>query len=272
MIHTNNKEKYFFEINKNEDDFFYLRLKNEKSKILLKSLIYTHKTDCQKWIKSVIRNSKNEERFDVVQGPNKRWFIWLNKTNAEVLAICPSFDTEKEARNFIEDLKCLSPETPVIDNTKKTKIMKKEELAQLLDGRQIGDEMTDEEELQAEKNGLLVCFGYFNDLLELRGIINNRAEVYEGGCVLLYKNKDQKITFLYESDYDELSDIFDKNGYPISLRMLPIKIQWCPEELDCSWLITTDIPHATFDIYYDEELYCRGIVLEISDIENYLKN
>ena len=150
--------------------------------------------------------------------------------------------------------------------------MKKEELAQLLNGRQYGDEMTDEEQLQAEKNGLLVCFGYSNDLLELRGIIHNRAGVYEGGCVLLYKNKDQKITFLYDSDYDELSDIFDKNGYPISLRMLPIKAEWRPEELDCSWLITTDIPHATFDIYDDEELYCRGIVLELSDIENYLNN
>ncbi|QII69955.1 hypothetical protein G8C41_03705 [Apibacter sp. B3706] len=150
--------------------------------------------------------------------------------------------------------------------------MKKEELAQLLNGRQYGDEMTDEEQLQAKKNGLLVCFAASDDLLELRGIIHSGAGVYEGGCVLLYKNKDQKITFLYESDYDEFSDIFDKNGYPISLRMLPIKAEWCPEELACSWLITTDIPHATFDIYDDEELYCRGIVLELSDIENYLNN
>ena len=117
MTLTNNK-KYFFEINKNEDDFFYFQLKNEKSKILLKSLIYTHKTDCQKWIKSVIRNSKNEERFDVVQGPNEAWSIWLNTKNGQVLAICPSFDTEKEARNFIKDLKSLSLKTPVIDKTK----------------------------------------------------------------------------------------------------------------------------------------------------------
>lgn len=119
MIHsTNNNKKYFFEIDKNEDDFFYFQLKNEKSKILLKSLIYTHKTDCQKWIKSVIRNSKNEERFDVIQGPNERWFIWLNTTNAEVIAICPSFHTEKEAKNFIKDLKHISHIATVIDITK----------------------------------------------------------------------------------------------------------------------------------------------------------
>ena len=150
--------------------------------------------------------------------------------------------------------------------------MKKEELAQLLNGRQYGDEMTDEEQLQARKNGLLVCYGYSYDLLELRGIIYSGAGVYDGGSIFLYKNKDQKITFLNESDYDELSDIFDKKGLPISLKTLPIKAEWCPEELACSWLITTDIPHATFDIYDDEELYCRGIVLELSDIENYLNN
>ena len=117
MTLTNNK-KYFFEINKNEDDFFYFQLKDEKSKIILKSLIYTHKTDCQKWIKSVIRNSKNEERFDVVQGPNERWFVWLNTPYGEVIAIRPSFRTEKEVKNFIEDLKSLSLKTPVIDKTK----------------------------------------------------------------------------------------------------------------------------------------------------------
>ena len=118
MKHSNNNEKYFFEIHKDYDGLFYFQLKNEKSKILLKSLIYTHKTDCQKWIKSVIRNSKNEERFDVVQGPNEAWSIWLNTKNGQVLAICPSFDTEKDAKNFIEDLKCLSLKTPVIDKTK----------------------------------------------------------------------------------------------------------------------------------------------------------
>lgn len=118
MIHTINKEKFYFEINKNEDDFFYFQLKDEKSKILLKSLIYTDKTDCQEGIISVIRNSKNEERFDVVPGPYETWFISLNTPNGEVIAICPSFETKKEVLNLIKDLNYLSFETPVVDNTK----------------------------------------------------------------------------------------------------------------------------------------------------------
>lgn len=117
MIHTINKEKFYFEINKNEDDFFYFQLKNEKSKILLKSLIYTHKTDCQKWIKSVIRNSKNEFRFEIVQPFYKKWVVHLKAGNGRILAVSDCFEIE-EARNFIEDLKSLPLKTPVIDKTK----------------------------------------------------------------------------------------------------------------------------------------------------------
>ena len=150
--------------------------------------------------------------------------------------------------------------------------MKKEKLAQLLNGRQYGEEMTFEEEIQAKINGLLVCFGYSDYLLEFRGIMSKGICIYGEGCIFLYKNKDQKIAFLEEPNYDELSKIFYQKGLPISLKMLPIKGEWCQKELNCSWLITTDIPHATFDIYDDGELYCRGIVLELSDIENYLNN
>ena len=150
--------------------------------------------------------------------------------------------------------------------------MKKEELAQLLNGRQIGKEMTYQEHLQARKNGLLVCYGHSYDLLEFRGIIYNRVSFYEGEDIFLYKNKDQKIAILEESNYDEIKEILAGYNLGFILPKIPIKIQWCPKELDCTWLITTDIPHATFDIYDDEDLYSRGIVLELSDIENYLKN
>ncbi|PQL89806.1 hypothetical protein [Apibacter sp. wkB309] len=150
--------------------------------------------------------------------------------------------------------------------------MKKEELAQLLNGRQIGEEMTYQEHLQARKNGLLVCYGYSYDLLEFRGIIYNRVSFYEGEDIFLYKDKDHKIGILYESDYDEIKESLEDYNIDFILPKIPIKIQWRPIGRACLWLITTDIPHATFDIYDDEDLYSRGIVLELTDIENYLYN
>ena len=118
MTHTNNNEKYFFEIKKNKDNFFYFQLKNKEDKILLKSGSYTQKTNCQKGVKSVIRNSKNEFRFEVEHIYDEKWIVFLKAGNGKRIAYSDCFDTEVEAKNFTEDLKSLSLETPVIDKTK----------------------------------------------------------------------------------------------------------------------------------------------------------
>ena len=33
-----------------------------------------------------------------------------------------------------------------------------------------------------------------------------------------------------------------------------------------AWTYMTDIPHATFDVMDDGELYCRGIVFALADL------
>ena len=53
MIHSNNKEKFYFEIDKNKDNLFYFNLKDKNGKVYLKSGSYTQKTNCQNGIKSV---------------------------------------------------------------------------------------------------------------------------------------------------------------------------------------------------------------------------
>ena len=151
--------------------------------------------------------------------------------------------------------------------------MKKEDLAQLLNGRQYGEEITDEEHLQAKEDGLLVCFVVSGDFLRLRGLIFDKDVVDEKDTKYhLYIGEDGDLTCISQKEIEEIKMFLEGYNIDFILPKIPIKIQWRPEELDCSWLITTDIPHATFDIYDDEELYCRGIVLELSDIENYLNN
>ena len=150
--------------------------------------------------------------------------------------------------------------------------MKKEELAQLLDGIQNGAEIDDYEQIQAEKNRLLVCF-ISDDLLKLRGLIFDEFVVDEKDTKYhLYIGEGGDLTCISQIEIEEIKEILEGYNIDFILPKIPIKIQWCPEELACLWLIKTDIPHATFDIYDDRELYCRGIVLELSDIENYLNN
>ena len=123
MIHSNNNEKLYFEIYKFEDGFsssnnrFYLYLKDEEGNIYIRSRPYLHKTDCLKELKSVLRNSKNRERFKIEQ-PYNHWRVYLRAVNGEIIAYSPGFGTEEEAKNFFEILKNVSLKTPFIDKTK----------------------------------------------------------------------------------------------------------------------------------------------------------
>ena len=125
MNHSTNKEKLYFEIYKDEydystsNDLFYFKLKDEEGNIYLESWQFTNKTNCRNGIKTVIRNFKNEDRFEVEQIYVQKWMVRMKTVNSKTIAIIPKeFDTEEEAKNFIEDLKSLTLETPIIDKTK----------------------------------------------------------------------------------------------------------------------------------------------------------
>ena len=123
MIHPNNNEKFYFEIYKDEydystsNDLFYFKLKDEDGNSYIRSRPHIHKTNCLKELKSVLRNSKNRERFIIEQPYNDTWRVYLKAGNGEKIANSPCFGTEEEAKNFIEDLKSLTLETPVVDKT-----------------------------------------------------------------------------------------------------------------------------------------------------------
>lgn len=144
--------------------------------------------------------------------------------------------------------------------------MTKEQFAQLLNGRTYGNEITSEEEDLAKENGLLICFGASDDLLEMRGIIYEEYGTYEGGTTLLVRKK-TGLSAIDLGKYNELMEILKDNDFELDIKRIPIKSEWCPSDLKCSWRITTTIPHATFDIMEDDGLYCRGIIIHISDIE-----
>ena len=118
MIHSNNNEKFYFEINKDQYNLFYFNLKDEEGNIYLESDLDVLKTNCKHGIKSVIRNSKNKDRFKIIQTYEEKWILYLRNEPGQIIAESPTFQTKEEAINLIKDLKNLSLETPVIDNTK----------------------------------------------------------------------------------------------------------------------------------------------------------
>ena len=139
--------------------------------------------------------------------------------------------------------------------------MTKEQLAERLDGRKYGCEITLEDRGLAEKNGLIIVFGGSDDLMLLDGAERDEVGVYSGGTA--YFNK--KGLFSSECEEDDC---------PYAEKELAkcktITALWCPTT-GGSWAYETDIPHATFKIYEDGELYCTGIVFEVAALSDECK-
>lgn len=137
--------------------------------------------------------------------------------------------------------------------------MNKEELAKRLDGRLIGNEISKEEEANAQDDGLIVIFGSSDDLAEIRGAIYDEVGCYDGGVIAFYKG-------------ELLTKSCSNDDCPHEEVMLEkskiIKALWCPDDDGVSWKYETGIPHAKFDIIEDNEVYCRGIVISYKDIKS----
>lgn len=139
-------------------------------------------------------------------------------------------------------------------------IMKKEELAALLNGREYREEMSTAEELQAKESGLVVVFAYSDDNCEFRGAICEEIGCWRGDRIFF--NKDGS-NFTDGNGNAPLAYMQDKSHPEANM----IEAVWSPEEPACSWIYQTEIPHSTFDVLEDGELFCRGIVFSVSDLK-----
>lgn len=134
--------------------------------------------------------------------------------------------------------------------------MNAKELANILDGRQYGEEITGLERRQAKENGLVVIHGASDDLMEVCGAWNDEKDCFGGGKFTVSRNgfvnprcDDCKGCELFQAankDAKTIRALWAKGG--------------------ASWSYETEIPHETFRIFEDEELYCVGIIFSVDDV------
>lgn len=124
-------------------------------------------------------------------------------------------------------------------------------LAAQLTGREIGNELEPFEEKAAKDNGLVVVFGYSDDNVEFRGAIYEEVGAYGGATVEFTK------AGIFRDEDDD--DVLEKYGTAVLFNK--VVAAYSP------WTFTTEIPHETFDIMEDGELFCRGIVFSINDLK-----
>lgn len=139
--------------------------------------------------------------------------------------------------------------------------MTKETLAAQLNGREVGDETNTSDERAAKNCNLVIVYGYSDDNIEFRGAIYDEIGSYGGGVFEFTKDG----VFREEED----DEVLKKYGAKIVFNK--IKAVWCPKDSQgntiASWAYETEIPHATFDIMEDGELFCRGIVFNLNDLK-----
>lgn len=135
--------------------------------------------------------------------------------------------------------------------------MSPRELAGRLSGRQIGSEMTKEDRQEAKESGIVVVYGYSDDGMAIRGAVDHFVDCYGGGGVVHLTRKGVLVNHC--DCLDCPYHAFDKK------RASKVESFWDDKGNPC-WSYKTDIPHVTFDIFEDDELFCRGIVFYLSDV------
>lgn len=143
-------------------------------------------------------------------------------------------------------------------------MLTKEELAARLEGREYGEEITDDEAIEAASAGLIVVFGASDDLIEFRGAID--GEEGAPGTVWIDANG---IQTLCEDDFyllirePENEDAMRELAAKIQARLAALPIT---AERRSRWSYETEIPAARFSVMEGGEPYGDGLVIDVRDL------
>lgn len=129
------------------------------------------------------------------------------------------------------------------------------EIAAQLDGCEYGSEGSKALWATMKAEGLVAVFGASDDLMELRGAIDDEESAYDGAEV-----------FVTPQGLFKPCD--DNCAYSIAAQKAAAQIDalWDAGDGEPPWTYETEIPHATFNVFEDGEVYCRGIVFALADV------
>ncbi|NIB43836.1 hypothetical protein HBA55_29810 [Pseudomaricurvus alkylphenolicus] len=137
--------------------------------------------------------------------------------------------------------------------------MNAKQLAEELQRQQYPLALSAERREKIKAAGLIVVMGHSDDVMLLLGAITDEFDCYDGGTALIDSKGLLPARENLEEDH-ELEEYFARKRIAVPLEAL-----WCAEPEHC-WTYKTEIPHETFELFDDEEPYCRGLVMDIQDL------
>lgn len=120
----------------------------------------------------------------------------------------------------------------------------------------------------AENSNLVVLFGRCDDLIMVRGAVYNELYISEGEQLALVLagekiDDDEDVMNTDIPGVFQLSDDYIHDGNP---RLITVRCSNGENEL-VTWEFSTNMPHADFMLYLDGRPFCRGIVIDLDEIE-----
>lgn len=149
-------------------------------------------------------------------------------------------------------------------------IITAKELAARLNGREYGSEVNAQDNIDAKESGLIVVYGYSDDNVEIEGAIREEIGAYEGTTFVLAASGPLSANLQEDiRDMDDMpEDAFLREvAAKITGHQHGKKVQAIYGKGDYTWQFETDIPHETFDIMYDGDKFCRGMVIRMDDLK-----
>lgn len=104
-----------FVITKRTNGEFQFNLKASNGQVILTSQGYASKTSCENGIKSVKKNSADDDRFERKTATNGKDFFNLTSTNGQIIGSSEMYESIAARENGIESVKKNAPEATVED-------------------------------------------------------------------------------------------------------------------------------------------------------------
>lgn len=108
---------------------------------------------------------------------------------------------------------------------------------------------------KAKENGFVIVYTTFDDLIGFKGAIWDESSCFHGNEVYFDRGG-----VIYSEDKEEVL------GYN---KIIVLRHKKRDENnILATWAYETNIPHETFKIWKDDELFCVGIVFSVDDVSS----
>lgn len=106
-----------FIVDKRKNGEFQFNLKASNGQVILSSEGYAAKASCLNGIESVKKNATDENRFDVSESKNGKFYFNLKATNGQIIGSSEMYESVAGCKNGMESVMKNAPDAEIVDES-----------------------------------------------------------------------------------------------------------------------------------------------------------